>query len=387
MFKRLLAKKLREAATSFPVTVLTGPRQSGKTTLLKSLFPDRKYINLENPDDLMMMKEDPRGILENHGHEWIIDEVQNMPELLSYIHGIIEQKSHPGRFVLSGSQNILLLEAVSESLAGRAAILELLPLSYSEYLTHENLPRLSLWDFLFYGGYPRPYQEKLDFAQWYTSYIKTYVERDVRRVIKVGDLTRFQLFMRICASRHAQELNVTEMAGNCGISVPTATSWLSVLEACYIVHKLPPYFKNFNKRLVKTPKLYFYDSSLVCRLMGLNAPEQLRQPEFAGPLFEGFIISEFLKESFARGENLPFYFWKQHQGLEVDLLVQVGGKLLACEMKSTATYDSKFLATIKKWQELTAAKAEDCYLIYGGDRSFTQNGIHVCAWNDLPKLI
>lgn len=386
MFLRMIAEKLQKTASSFPVTVLTGPRQSGKTTLLKTLFPKRRYINLENPDMLLMMREDPRGTLGDNGEYWIIDEVQNMPELLSFIHGMIEDNPMPGRFILSGSQNLLLLEAVSETLAGRAAILELLPLSYSEYLTHENLPRLDLWEFLFYGGYPRPYQENLDFTQWYTSYIKTYLERDVRRVTKVGDLTKFQLFMRICAGRHAQELNLTEMAGNCGVALATAASWLSVLEACYIIHKLPPFFNNFNKRIVKTPKLYFYDSSLVCRLVGLTAPSQLKEREFGGPLFEGFIIAEYLKMFFAKGITIPMYFWKQHQGLEIDLLIEFAGKLRAMEMKSSATYDSKYLATLKKWQEMTGNAPENCFLIYGGKEKATQHGIQVCPWNHLPKL-
>lgn len=385
MFKRMIADTLRNAASTFPATVLTGPRQSGKTTLLKTLFPERRYINLENPDTLLMMREDPRGILSENG-DWIIDEVQNMPELLSFIHGMIEDNPKPGRFILSGSQNLLLLEAVSETLAGRAAILELLPLSYSEYLTHENFPSLDLWEFIFYGGYPRPYQEKLDFSQWYSSYIKTYLERDVRRVTKVGDLTKFQLFMRVCAGRHAQELNLSEMASSCGITVPTAISWLSVLEACYIIHKLPPYFKNFNKRIVKTPKLYFYDSSLVCRLIGLTSPSQLREREFAGPLFEGFVIAEYLKMYFAIGLSIPMYFWKQHQGLEIDLLIEIGGKLRALEMKSSATYDSKYLATLKKWQEMTGSNPENCFLVYGGKEKFTQHCIHVCPWNDLPQV-
>lgn len=379
----MITNKLKQAASSFPATVLTGPRQSGKTTLLKTLFPERRYINLENPDMLLMMREDPRGILEENG-QWIIDEVQNMPELLSYIHGMIEDNPEPGRFILSGSQNLLLLEAVSETLAGRAAILELLPLSYEEYLSHENIAQLTLWEFLFYGGYPRPYQEKLDFSQWYSSYIKTYLERDVRRVSKVGDLTKFQLFMRICAGRHAQELNLSEMASVCGITVPTATSWLSVLEACYIIHKLPPFFNNYNKRIVKTPKLYFYDSSLVCRLVGLTSPSQIRETEFAGPLFEGFIMAEYLKRYFAMGLSIPMYFWKQHQGLEIDLLIEIGGKLRALEMKSSATYDSKYLAGLKKWQEMTSSSPEDCYLVYGGKEKFSQKGIQVCSWNDLP---
>ncbi|MCB1119094.1 MAG: ATP-binding protein [Chlamydiia bacterium] len=387
MFERLIAKQLKKVATSFPVTVLTGPRQSGKTTLLKTLFPEKRYINLENPDEMLMMREDPRGVLEDHREGWIIDEVQNMPELLSFIHGMIEEAPKPGRFILSGSQNLLLSEAVSETLAGRAAILELLPLSYEEYLSDPNSEPLTLWEFIFKGSYPRPYHEHLDVNQWYASYIKTYLERDVRRISSIGDLGKFQLFMRLCAARNGQELNLSELAGQTGLSVPTANKWLSILEASYIVHRVMPFYKNYNKRLVKTAKLYFYDSSLVCRLLGLTAVEQVRVQSFSGALFEGMVLAEVKKNFFALGMDQPLYFWKQHQGLELDLVLDIGGKLLAFKMKSSATYDSKYLANLIKWREMTAEPMENTILIYGGDRSFTQKGIKVKSWKQIKEFI
>lgn len=388
MFARSIAPLLQRSCNDFPATLLTGPRQSGKTTLLKSMFPQFKYVSLEEPDLLLRLKEDPKGFLKSQFH-WIIDEAQNYPELFSYLQTIIDHDPARYRFILSGSQNFLLLDSVSQTLAGRAAVLELLPLTYSEYLSHKTLaraPMKTVWDYLYYGAYPRPYQENLDMSLWYSSYIRTYIERDVRNVLNIKNLQTFQLFLKLCAGRHGQLLNLNNLGQECGISQTTATEWLNILEASYIVFRLPPYHKNFNKRIVKTPKLYFYDTAIVCQLLGIESPEHLQWHAQRGAIFEGFVICEIIKSWLSLGRKAPIFFWRDHAGLEMDCVLEKSGKLILMEIKSSETYNANFLNNMTKIKQIIQSPALESHLIYSGKESFTIKDTLVSGWESIGRL-
>jgi len=387
MFERSMSETLLKTARSFPGTVLIGPRQSGKTTLLKQLFPEYSYINLESPDTLLRIQGDPRGFLLSDQRHWIIDEAQKFPELFSYLQEEIDKTPIPGRFILSGSQNFLLDEKINQTLAGRVAILELLPLSYSEYLTNNTCSPTTLWKFLYEGSYPRLYHEHLDPIIWYNSYIRTYLERDVRSLIHIRNLNIFQTFLKLCAGRHGQLLNLNALANDCGISQTTATHWLSVLESSYIIHLLKPHHQNFNKRLVKTPKLYFYESALVCHLLGIESPEHLQSHAHRGAIFEGFVMAEILKFYAAQGKTAPLYFWRDHLGTEVDALLEKGGDLFAIEIKSTTTFATSLLTELNKWKKIAKDQAKKAFLMYSGDENFTYDNTEITAWNQCHKLL
>ncbi|NQY73895.1 MAG: ATP-binding protein [Candidatus Margulisbacteria bacterium] len=379
MFTRDLAEEIKKTIKTFSVLVLTGPRQSGKTTLLKHLFPNHQYITLESPDQLLQVKSDPRSIIESFENGIIFDEAQNYPDLFSYIQEYVDKKRSPGRFILSGSQNFLLAESVSQSLAGRAAILELLPLTYKEFSTQSISKDKSVWWYLFHGSYPGPYQEKHDIKLWYSSYIRTYLERDVRHMLAVSDLSKFQLFLKLCAGFHGQILNLSNVAQACSISQPTASRWISILESSYILLKLPPYYRNFKKRLVKTPKLYFYDSGLVCHLLGIESPSHLKTHSSRGPIFEGFILTDLIKHNrSAQG----FYFWQDHRGLEIDIVHELGSQLNIYEVKSGQTFNESFLDNLKKWQQLSTCD-QSLNLVYSGKKSFSVNDISIRPWNTI----
>ena len=381
MFERLITSTLKNVVASFPATALTGPRQSGKTTLLQTTFPEYNYVSLESPDKLLTIQSDPRGFLEKNDNPWIMAEAQRFPELFSYLQEYIDQRKKPGQFILSGSQNFLLSQQISQTLAGRIALLELLPLNYQEFKTNPQLSDISLWQYLCSGAYPRPYQENLDVELWFNTYIKTYLERDVREIINIRNLTKFQLFLRLCAGQHGQQLNLNALASACGISQTTATEWLGILEASYVVFKLQPYFNNFKKRLVKTPKLYFYDSGIVCRLLGINSPEQLQMHVARGMIFEGFIISEIIKLFYGKGKSASIYYWRDHTGNEIDLLIDYDGKLMAFEIKSGQTITKDFIKGITKWKTISSSPDELCYLIYAGNEYAKLQEITILPWD------
>ncbi|MEI8295312.1 MAG: ATP-binding protein [Alphaproteobacteria bacterium] len=385
MFQRQIDKTLRKAAGSFPVVFLTGPRQSGKTTLLRHLFPEYTYVSLERPDVLERITTDPLGFLGDNKN-LIIDEAQRFPGLFSYLQGIVDEKPRPAQFILSGSQNFLLSHHINQTLAGRACVLELLPLSYNEYRTHPKLPDVDIWELLFKGGYPRPYQEGQDYGLWCGSYLRTYVERDVRTLIQVKDLLKFQTFLKLCAGRHGQLLNLTALAVDAGIAQTTTSEWLSILEASYITFRLKPYHKNFNKRMIKTPKLYFYDSGLVCYLLGIESPDHLKIHSQRGAIFEGFVISEFIKNRLSEGKPADFYFWRDQQGLEIDLLWESGEMQNVCEIKSSQTFRTEFLKSLVAWTKLSQNVASQSMIAYAGDESFVQQGFPVKAWKELGNL-
>ncbi|HLB42404.1 MAG TPA: ATP-binding protein [Gammaproteobacteria bacterium] len=387
MFNRLLGDFLEKTAAKFPVIVLTGPRQSGKTTLLRSLFPTMEYCLLEAPDVIDKIQSDPRGYFNLHLEEGIIfDEIQNLPEIFSYIQEYVDAAPRPKQFILSGSQNFLLLEQISQSLAGRCAILELLPLSYQEFLTQPSLKQYSVWEYLYFGSYPRPYKEKLDHRLWYQSYTKTYIERDVRQIINIKDTITFHRFLKLCAGRHAQLLNLASLAIDAGISLTTAKMWISLLETSYIVFLLRPYHKNFNKRLIKTPKLYFYDSGLVSYLLEIDSPQHLSMHSARGGIFEGFVISEIIKSYYHAGKIPNIYFWRDYRGDEVDCIIERGNEFKSIEIKSTQTLTQDIFNSLLRWQEITTAKTNG-YLVYAGNKKQqTIKGICILNWENIPEL-
>ncbi len=384
MFERAIKPVIATRLQQFPVVLLVGPRQSGKTTLLEQFFSSYHYINLESPEQLDRMKLDPKTMLTTHdGVGLIIDEAQHYPELCSYIQVLVDHAKRKGQFILSGSQNFLLNEQIAQSLAGRVGVLELLPLSFKEYQTHSDLEPLSIWSWLYQGGYPRPYQDHIPIKIWMDNYVRTYLERDVRSLLKVRDLNLFQRFLKLCAGRHGQLLNTSQLAIDCGISHTTVMQWLSILEASYLIFRLPPYHQNFNKRVIKSPKLYFYDSGLVCYLLGIDSPEHLSLHVSRGAIFEGYVLSE-LKKYFAnRGLSQALYFWRDSYGDEIDCVMECQGKLLGFEIKSTSTFRADLLKGLKKWQTISQSDAAQIKLIYAGDQGFQISGVDIIPWNTI----
>lgn len=382
MFIRELSDLLLKSVASFPVTVLTGPRQSGKTTLLRALFPNFTYVSLESPDQLLMAKADPRGLLQSSKIGLIIDEAQNFPELFSYIQEIVDVRNTPAKIILSGSQNFLLAEKVSQTLAGRAALFELLPLTYAEYTSDATMTQPSLCEYLYHGAYPRPYHEHLPTHIWYDSYIRTYLERDVRSMIHIRDLSQFQLFLKYCAGQHGQEFNASQIASQIGISQTSVMQWLSILEASYIVFRLQPYYKNYKKRLSKRSKLYFYDSAIVSHLLGIESPDHLAIHASRGAIFEGFIISEVIKTASALGKRPSIYYWREHSGIEVDLLIERPQDLIALEAKSGMTIHLEHLSALQKLQHTIKDCPMQSFLIYGGEDPRRIHQTQILSWRN-----
>ncbi|MCK5358925.1 MAG: ATP-binding protein [Elusimicrobiales bacterium] len=379
MIKRTLSKKILESLKSFPIVVITGPRQSGKTTLVKNLFPKSPYFSLEDIDMREFASEDPRKFLEHEKGPIIIDEIQRVPDLLSYMQTLVDKKKKMGMFLITGSNNLMLLESISQTLAGRAAILTLLPCSLKETMEFKTAPA-KLDNLLFKGFYPAIYDRPVPPGQWYSSYITTYLERDVRRVINVGDLNRFQRFVKMCAARSGQILNLSSLGNDCGISHNTAKTWLSALEASYILYLIYPHYKNFNKRLIKSPKLYFYDTGLLCYLLGINEAKNLSINQYRGQIFETWVIGELLKYRFNKGLRENIFFWRDHIGQEIDCIIENGENLIPLEIKSGTTVNSDFFKGIKFWSKL--AKPSSAYLVYGGDQSLKKTIVDVLGWKD-----
>lgn len=389
MISRFISSTIQRLASGFPVVVLTGPRQSGKTTLVKQLFPDKPYVSLENPDVRLFANEDPRGFLARYPAGAILDEVQRAAELLSYIQGIVDEQRTAGRFILTGSQNFALSRQVNQSLAGRAGIAQLLPLSGGE-LSAEGLLPATLDDWLYTGGYPALHSEAVTPADWFASYVATYLERDVRDLTSIRDLITFQRFLRLCAARTGQLLNLSSLATDCGIAQSTAAAWLSILEASYIVFRLTPHFANFGKRLVKTPKLYFHDTGLAAFLLGIQTPAQLATHSARGALFETMVVSEYLRRRLNSGQVSNLYFWRDSSGNELDLLLDEAGTLYPVEIKSGQTVAADMFKTLNKWLEI-AGSGEELQLVFGGDEEYFRSGVRVTGWRqmlnkDKPKF-
>ncbi|MCL2651362.1 MAG: ATP-binding protein [Candidatus Azobacteroides sp.] len=371
-------------AGKMPVISITGPRQSGKTTVAKMCFPDYDYVNLENPDTLEEAKTDPRSFLTNFKQGLIIDEVQLLPELFSYIQTISDERNHTGEFILTGSQNFLLSAKISQSLAGRVFITHLLPLSIVE-LQEANLLSENYETHLFKGFYPRIYDKNIEPAMFYPSYIQTYAERDIRQIVNVSNLFLFQKFMRLAAGRIGQLLNYSNIANELGIDLKTVQSWFSILETSFVIFFLQPHHQNFSKRLVKTPKLYFYDTGLACSLLGIKQQEDLEVHWAKGSLFENMVIADLMKNYFNRAETPPIYFWRDNTGNEIDCLIDNGNLIKSMEIKSSKTISSDFFKGLNFYKNLNE-KAKS-YLIYGGQRESAQNGTEVLSWNNTRKII
>ena len=384
MIYRKLTATLQRLAKTFPVIAITGPRQSGKTTLAKAVFADKPYITLEDPAERAFAFEDAKGFLHRFRDGAIFDEAQRWPDLFSYLQGMVDEESIPGKFILTGSQQFGLLAGVSQSLAGRVGMTALLPLSISE-LSAASQSSQSLDTLIIKGSYPALHVRDISPADWFASYIATYIERDIRQVLRVHDLSVFQRFVRLCAGRNGQLLNLNALAGETGVSQKTARSWLSVLESSYIVHLLPPYFRNFGKRLIKTPKLYFFDQGLACWLLGIRSHEHLALHPMRGAIFESFIISEFLKSRYNRGLPPDLYFWRDNNGLEADIVFERGTKLQPVEIKSGQTITGDYIRAGQRAARFAAEEALQPWLIYGGDDSYERNGVTIMSWRDCEK--
>ena len=386
MQPRNLLKYLIDSAMHYPVVLLDGPRQSGKTTLAKAAFPNKPYVSLEPMDTREFARSDPRGFLSVHASGAVIDEVQHAPDLLSYIQDVVDRQPESGRFILTGSQNLAISHAVSQSLAGRAGILHLLPFSRDEIGGFPNAPK-NLFELLWTGGYPRIYDRGIPAHQWLADYVTTYIQRDVRQLLNIGDLSRFSSFLKLCAAHTAQELRLSTLGADAGISHNTAKSWLSVLESSFLCYRLPAWHRNLNKQIVKAPKLHFFDSGLVCYLLGIREPAQLRLHPLRGAIFESWVFSEIYKRALHSGEEPNLYHFRESRSLEVDFIQIGGGKITLIEAKSGETVGSDFFQNLSALQQLLESKKAteqiDKRLIYGGTESHTRSGVHVTSWNAL----
>ncbi len=386
MIDRNLAPKLIEAARKFPSITLTGPRQSGKTTLCKSLFPRHPYSSLEALDVRAFATEDPRAFLAQFPEGCIIDEVQRAPGLLSYLQGIIDEDPAPGRWILTGSQNFSLLKSVSQSLAGRTAVYNLFPLVRNEITRFDKYPG-NLEETLFAGGYPRIFDLDLDPADWFRSYVTTYIERDVRTISNVADIATFQRFVQLCAGRTAQLLKYSSLAGDCGISQPSAKAWLNILETSFIVFRLPQFHSNLRKRLVKMPKLHFYDTGLVCWLLGIRTPEQLRSHPLRGPIFETWVASEIIKHRSNSGETAGLSFYRDRNGAEADIIIERSSGITLVDAKSTATASSSLFSGVRRVHKHLSKlpRPSDIAIVYGGDDFQQRTDGNIIPWHRLHE--
>jgi predicted AAA+ superfamily ATPase len=383
MIQRELSQLLRDMASKMPIISITGPRQSGKTTLARLTFPDYAYVNLENPDTLEAAVSDPRLFLSQFQSGVIIDEAQRYPDLFSYIQTASDEANRPGKYILTGSQNFLLLEKISQSLAGRVFVTHLLPLSIAE-LRASGQAIDNFEKSIFQGFYPRLHDADIHPTLFYPSYIQTYVERDVRQVVNVGNLYQFQRFMRLAAGRIGQLLNYSHIANELGVDLKTVKSWFSILESSFITFVLRPHFQNFSKRILKTPKLYFYDTGLACSLLGIRNERELATHWARGALFENLVVSDLMKYHYNRAIVPPLYYWRDSTGNEVDCLIDSGLQVKSIEIKSSSTISSDFFKGLDYYGKLNAQAV--LYLIYGGLTPQVRKEGKVIAWNNIVDL-
>lgn len=389
MIKRDLQPTLLHWAAKYPVVTLTGPRQSGKTTLCKAAFPGKPYASLEPLETRAFALEDPRGFLAQYPESAILDEVQYAAGLLSYIQDQVDRDPVPGRFILTGSQHFGLSDAVSQSLAGRTAILHLLPPSLGELGRFPGAPE-GLFATMFTGAYPRIHDQGIPPERWLADYVATYIQRDVRQVLKVGDLMSFNTFLRLCAGSTGQELNLARLGSDAGISQPTAKAWLSVLESSFLCFRLGPWHTNHRKRLVKAPKLHFYDAGLVCYLLGIRTAQQLETHPLRGAIFETWVVAEAMKLHLHQGQEAPAFHYREVSGVELDLVLQGTSRTRIVEVKSGRTLDGAWLTSLGEAKAALEAGAAghgvEPFLVYGGDQRQRRNGVEIRPWDDLDDL-
>lgn len=386
MIRRELERVALRYSEGFKVLGIVGPRQSGKTTLARNLFPDKPYVSLENPDAQQFALDDPQGFLDQNPDEAVLDEVQRCPELFSYIQGRVDESNKAGMYVLTGSQQFGLMENITQSLAGRIGMLKLLPFGYSELLAGgvaEETPEKAL----FKGCYPPLYDQKVGICDWLNSYISTYVERDVRQIVNIRELARFRQFLSLCAGSAGQLFNATRLATDCGVSRNTIQSWVNILEAAFIVFRLHPHHENHRKRIVKTPKLYFYDTGLLIRLLEVQSSDQLWTHPLRGAWFENWVISEVMKSLRHAGDTRLPYFWRDNTGHEIDLLLEDGAKRHCVKIKSGRTVSTDWFDTIKWWRSLPDSKNGQDIVVYAGAESQSRRQGEVTSWKDVGSSV
>lgn len=385
--KRELSSRIKDAAKEFSVLAILGPRQAGKTTLAKQVFPKHTYLSLEDLDLRSLALSDPRRFLRDYPSEKgvILDEIQYAPQLLSYIQTIVDEEKKKGFFILTGSQNFLITEAITQTLAGRIAIMTLLPLSIAEIEAAKLLPK-KIETAIFTGSYPALYAEELSISRLYQNYTLTYLERDVRQIKNIPDLALFRKFIGLCAGRTGQIINYTSLGNDCGIDDKTVKAWLSLLEASYIIFFLQPYYNNFGKRLIKAPKLYFVDTGLACSLLRIKSANELLNHSMRGALIETFVISDLLKQEYNL-EHLPsLYFWRDQTGNEIDCIIDHGNTVVPVEIKASKTVIPTYFKELNRWREITA-KEGSSYVIYGGSENQHWPDGQVVSWRSMGQLI
>ena len=401
MIRRNLETSIRIYSSQYPVVAIVGPRQSGKTTLARYMFPDHKYLSLENLDIRHMAQDDPRGFLDDYGKNIILDEIQRVPSLFSYLQERVDLDESPASYVLTGSRQFILMEKITQSLAGRIITFQLYPFSFNELYGAKpdknidsifkikkkdikGVEKIDIYRMIFTGMYPRIHDKKLDARKWIENYILTYIERDIRSLVNVDNLKLFEDFLKICASMSGQLINYTSISNSIGVSQPTVKKWLSLLETSGILFVLPPHYKNFKKRIVKTPKLYFTDTGVLSFLLSIRNPDELISHPLWGNIFETFIISELYKRVHHTGEKPPFYVWRDKTGNEIDLIVDIGSKLLPIEIKASKTYSPELKTNIFSWLNLKNNTSEKGFVIYRGEEVIgKRSAVSVIPWWDL----
>jgi len=385
MIPRHLQPELQTQLSEYPIVTILGPRESGKTTLLKAVLPDYQYVNLENPETRQFATDDPKAFLKQYSERTIFDEIQRTPHLLSYLQEIVDQNKGNGQFVLTSSHQLLLREAVTQSLAGRTGILHLLPLSIAE-LHEAKIDFDTPSEYIFQGFLPRIYDQQQRPHTAYANYFQTYAERDVRLLIKLKDVVLFEKFMKLLAGRVGQIINYQSLSSDVGVDSMTIKSWLSILEASFVIFRLPPYFENFGKRVIKTPKIYFTDTGLLCYLLGIERVDQVGRDPLIGNMFENLVVLEALKARYNQGLTPNLYFYRDNQGHEIDLLHKQGGELLGIEIKSASTWNASFKKALQHFDQKLKPLATRAVVYSGKAIEFT-DGVQTLSYKEVGQLL